>query len=257
MKKLLPAALLLGVLGCTPKADSPEPESTKLPAEEPLLVAADGTEIYGSLHELDGANAIALMFHQAGSNRAEYDPIYPRINERGIDCLIIDQRSGGDMWETSNQTRAQFEEAPRFLDAYPDLEAALAWAIEQEYETIIAWGSSYSASLVFKLASENDEIDVVVAYSPGEYFGGEGLVKEWCGATNASVIMASTAEELESGTLELFSNLPLHPEGEPQNQYFARRQGAHGSSALREDRNPETFEDYWNALEENLERLSL
>lgn len=59
-----------------------------------------------------------------------------------------------------------------YLDALQDMESAVKY-VKSQYESskIILWGSSYSASLVIKLAGDNPTlINGVLAFSPGEYF---------------------------------------------------------------------------------------
>ena len=55
-----------------------------------------------------------------------------------------------------------------YCDVYPDLEAALAFALEEAgVSQVIIWGSSYSASLVYRLAAEHpNEVSALVAASP-------------------------------------------------------------------------------------------
>lgn len=46
-----------------------------------------------------------LLFHQAGSSKAEYATISPRLVAAGYSALAIDQRSGGELFG-SNETAA-------------------------------------------------------------------------------------------------------------------------------------------------------
>jgi len=123
----------------------------------------------------DSSATLILLFHQAGWSRGEYREIAPQLVERGYRVMAVDQRSGGEVNGVRNETHrraAQKGLGTSYLDAYADLEAALAYAHEAlKAERVIVWGSSYSASLVFRLAAERaQDVAAVVAFSPGEYF---------------------------------------------------------------------------------------
>ncbi len=63
------------------------------------ITASDGVKVYADFYPAGGnSQPYILLFHQAGSNRAEYAPIAPRLVKLGFNCLAIDQRSGGDLW---------------------------------------------------------------------------------------------------------------------------------------------------------------
>jgi predicted alpha/beta hydrolase len=98
-------------------------------ASEPVtLTASDGVKIYGDFYPAASKSApYILLFHQAGSNRAEYAPIAPRLVKLGFNCLAIDQRSGGNMWGQKNETVEHLGHNGEYLDALKDSEAALAW----------------------------------------------------------------------------------------------------------------------------------
>ena len=164
------------------------------------IKAADGTIVSAELVPAKGkAMGVVLMFHQAGSNRHEYDPIAPRIAERGWDCLKVDQRAGGSKWGDANPTASRAKGDKSYESAYPDLEAALNWAEGEGYEKVVAWGSSYSASLALRLASEHDTVDAVIAYSPGEYFDEKCVVAKWNSGVKVPTYVAATSEELTVG----------------------------------------------------------
>ncbi|HKI83279.1 MAG TPA: alpha/beta fold hydrolase, partial [Candidatus Krumholzibacteria bacterium] len=173
---LLALLLCCASAACGQKADAPKntgPSRVDRAGQELRFTAADGVTVYAEVHWLqdDHQGPLILLFHQAGaSERGEYGPIIPRLLERGFSVLAVDQRSGGDRFGGTNRTVQNLSEQREYsyCDAYPDLEAALAWAIEHdEHGPIIAWGSSYSAGLVFRLAAEHpEELSGVLAFSP-------------------------------------------------------------------------------------------
>lgn len=143
------------------------------------LETEDGITLYGEIHEPANVKRppLILAFHQGGGDsRGEYAPIIPRLLEEGFAVLTIDQRSGGDVFGGANRTVNGLPEGTEygFCDALPDLEAALAYARTQGFGDIIAWGSSYSATLALYLAASHPEsIQRVVALSPA---GGDPMV---------------------------------------------------------------------------------
>lgn len=81
---------------------------------------------------------------------------------------------GGNLYGT-NRTVAMLGQSQSYLAAQRDLDAAITWA-EKTFPglPVIAWGSSYSASLVFLAAANHPgEIAKLLAFSPGEYFSEE------------------------------------------------------------------------------------
>lgn len=211
--------------------------------------AENGTTVFSDFVEAQGdAKGVVLMFHQAGSNRHEYDPIAPRVVALGWDCLKVDMRAGGDMWGEANETKAQFTGEGSYLDAYGDMEAALKWATKEEYKRIIVWGSSYSASLSLKLAYEHKNVGAVVAFSPGEYFDDKGIVAGWAKDADVPCFFGATSAELIGDVINIVdarAKTPAHG----LDVVYGTKNGAHGSSALREDKNPIDHELYWEHLE--------
>src|SRR5258708_3148595 len=123
---------------------------------------------------------LVLLFHQAGSNRAEYATIAPRLLALGFDALAIDQRSGGSLFGRGNETVQRLGHSEDYGKAYGDLEAAFAWAQSAGRSgPVILWRSSYSAALVFLLAAKHQkEVKALLAFSPGEFLGGASSVRK-------------------------------------------------------------------------------
>ena len=245
-------ACVASVAGCWGGEGDGQDESAGGPSGGIRLEAADGTTVFAELHRADDkAKGVVLMFHQAGSNLHEYDPIAPRVVDLGYDCLTVDQRAGGNMWNSVNRTVAQFSTDQSYSDAYPDLEAALAWAEGQEYETILAWGSSYSASLVLRLAAENGSVDGVLSFSPGEYFDTEGLVAGWNSEISVPCLFAATSAELQGGAGDIYNAAPK-TDMRIGDMMFGAKTGRHGSSTLHEELNPDSNGMYWKGVERYL-----
>lgn len=218
-----------------------------LASERLTLKAADGVVVHGSFYPASGvARATILLFHQAASNRAEYAETAPRLAKAGYDVIAIDQRSGGPRFGSRNETVEALGRSTDFLEALPDLEAALAEGRRRSpAKPVIVWGSSYSAALVFLLAARHpDEIGAVLAFSPGEYLSGAS-VAEAARKVSQPVFVASASDDGEiSAAREILSASPAAV----KTQYVPEA-GVHGSSTLRRNSNPEGAEAAWTAVE--------
>lgn len=242
--------------GATPDAaDAVVEPGDPAPPQEVELRASDGTVIHGRYYPampVTGTpRSLVLLFHQAGSNAGEYEPIAPRLQALGHAALAIDQRSGGRRFGRDNRTVVGLEGGSTgYSAAYPDLEAALAWARTQGAPRVLAWGSSYSAALVFRLGAEHgDELAGLLAFSPGEYLGRKGLVAGWAAEGTMPVFVSSAPGEAEeAGAIAAAA-------GERAVQHVPAK-GVHGSSMLRPDRNPGGHEAIWAAVEAFLRRVA-
>ena len=217
------------------------------------LTAADGTKVFADHYPAAEAGApILLLFHQAGWNAGEYRPIAPKLVALGVDVLATDQRSGGARDGTRNRTVDALGDSTEYLPAYPDLEAALAWAKAKAKaegsSKVLAWGSSYSAALVFKLAAEHgDELAAILAFSPGEYIGDEGTVAGWAKRVTLPVFVTSApGEEVAAAKVILDATKSTDP------VRFVPEHGVHGASILREDKDPQGAALAWRPVEEFL-----
>lgn len=213
-------------------------------AAEPVSFAADdGVVVHADYNGKGGARPLILLFHQAGSNRHEYDPIAPRLNAAGFDTLAVDQRSGGSAFGFRNETAEGA--GGDYLDAYRDLEAALEWGrAHAGAGGIIAWGSSYSAALVFVLAEEHPgHVKAVLAFSPGEYFGDPDFVKKAAAGVGQPVFASSASDpgEIAQAAAILAEVRGAKTQAKP-------KAATHGASALREDVNPGGAEEIWGAV---------
>jgi len=176
-------------------------------ATQVTFPASDGQTVYADLYSSakQPAQAVVLMFHQAGSSAREYASIAPQIGDLGFDYIATDQRSGGDLYGL-NRTLVKGKQGD-YLAAYHDLEGALSYVKSKPYKTIIVWGSSYSSSLVFKLAAEHPEVKGVLSFSPGEYMDDKTAVSGWMSKTTVPVFFACTEDEWADGRSKLFATI--------------------------------------------------
>ncbi len=215
--------------------------SQSIRAEEVELTTSDHQKVFGTFTAAKANNdKIVLLFHQARSNRHEYDTVAPLIIDAGYDTLRIDQRSGGPMWGEENQTVKAAGKSTEYAEAYPDLQAAVDWAVSKKYKTIITVGSSYTAALNFHLAKRNREhIAAIACFSPGEYLGEDMSVAEAARGLKLPVYVTSgsQSDELKRAD-DILKNAQIK-----QLTRHRPKTGVHGVSTLRKDRNPKGYQE--------------
>lgn len=239
--------VLVAGMGLVPKLDV-------VPPAPVTLVASDGVSIAGESYRGSSPTApVILLFHQAGSGKSEYAPIAPRLVALGYNALAIDQRSGGDLYSPPNATVLALGHSAPDLDVLRDMEAALAWA-KRTYPgaPIYAWGSSYSASLVFALAARHPhEIAALFAFSPGEYFANKRFVRAEAKRVRVPVFVDSASDPGEVRSAREI----LDATHAKVREDFVPRVGIHGSSTLRDDRDAAGASENWEAVTAFLARI--
>ncbi len=237
---MLPTLVLFAGLGLVPKTASPAPGPVS-------FSAADGVRIYADSYVAQSVTApVILLFHQANSSRSEYAPIAPRLVALGYNVIAIDQRSGGDLYQPSNETVQHLGHSADYVDVLPDMDAALAYA-KRVYpkSPVYAWGSSYSAALVFAFAAKHPkDVAAVLAFSPGEYLPDKHFVETAARKVRVPVFIDSASQPNEEAAgRAIYQALASHDKTD-----FIPKNGVHGSSTLREDKDPDGAAENWGAV---------
>jgi alpha-beta hydrolase superfamily lysophospholipase len=218
-------------------------------SSKPELVEISSTDnltVYGMWYPAENATNTIVLCHQARWNKTEYKDIAPQLVEMGFNCLAIDQRSGGDLHDEQNQT---FEAANKaglstdYLDAEPDIIAAVEWAASKTEAAVILWGSSYSSTLALYIAAVRENVKAVISFSPGNYMADKkGDLKTVLGDfTKPAFVTSSKSESLDVGSLlESFSS------ENNQIQFIPKGAGEHGSRALWKEK--ADHQEYWDAI---------
>jgi alpha-beta hydrolase superfamily lysophospholipase len=244
---MLPLLVLVAGLGLVPKPPSPAPGPVS-------FTASDGVTIYANSYVAQSPTApVILLFHQAQSSKNEYAPIAPQLVSLGYNVIAIDQRSGGDLYPPANETVQHLGKSADYIDVLPDMDAALDYA-KRTYPNspVYAWGSSYSAALVFAFAAKHPkDIAAVIAFSPGEYLPDKRFVARAARRVRVPVFIdsASTPRE-EAAAHDIFQVLASHDKTD-----FVPKNGIHGSSTLRDDRDPDGAAENWSAVTAFLSHL--
>lgn len=199
------------------------------------FTTADGIRARADIYDSAPSSATwILLFHQAGWSRGEYREIAPKLAEAGYRVMAIDQRSGGAVNGVRNETHrraAKKKLQTGYLDAYADLESALRYARKElGAARVVIWGSSYSASLVFRLAAEHSEdVAAVLAFSPAEYFEkkGTGYIGSFAKRVTQPLFVTSSKQERPRAE-PIFGTAP----SKKKILFTPASRGQHGSRAL-------------------------
>lgn len=214
----------------------------------------DGVVVTADHYVSSTQNPYIILLHQAGYSRGEYRETAPKLVNLGFNCLAVDLRSGKEVNFVVNQTAIDAEskqKATGYIDAFPDIRAAIEYVAGRNKRPIILLGSSYSASLALVEATNNFKVKAVVAFSPGEYFGEELNVKQ--ATQKLFVPVLATSSRMEFSRL---SELLNHLQKKHLTLYQpAQGEGIHGSRALWEN-NPNN-QEYWMALTQFFSQLNL
>jgi pimeloyl-ACP methyl ester carboxylesterase len=160
--------------------------------------ASDNLKITADLYLKDKNLPFIILCHQANSSRGEYSEIANRLLKLNYNCLAVDLRAGDNINYIKNETaeRAINNNIPHsFLDAKKDIEASIQYLKKYTHKPIILFGSSYSASLCLLIAKNNLNVQAVIAFSPGEYFRPELVVKDAIAGLDVPVFASATTIE--------------------------------------------------------------
>lgn len=220
--------------------------------EKVIIPAADGLEVsgYWQYPEQNQPLGVIVLCHQAGANHLEYEEIQSQLADKGYASLAIDQRAGGVFNNKPNETHNKALRkglSVKYLDAIPDMEAAISCAYDKFRQPIILWGSSYSASLAMVIGCKNNEVKAIIAFSPGEYFGEKYSVRNQLNQCKKPIFVTSSRDET-GAVVALVKDLKNVSHFKPTEE------GQHGSSALWKS-NP-SHNEYWEALFVFLKNLS-
>ncbi|MGD2035586.1 MAG: alpha/beta hydrolase [Bacteroidales bacterium] len=214
--------------------------------EKVSFYADDSLKITADLYLKDYNKPFILLFHQGGSSRGEYNEIAARLMKLDYNCLSVDLRSGGKINYVANETaqRAELENYPRtFTDARKDIEAAIRYIKKFNAKPVILFGSSYSASLCLIIANETPDVSAIIAFSPGEYFRPQMIVKDKIKGLQKPLFVASSTlefdyiEQMFAGVQKQYLTIYKPPKG---------KKGVHGAKSLWQE--SESSDECWLEL---------
>jgi len=198
-----------------------------------------------------------VLYHQAQSSRGEYNKIALKLNSLGFNCMAVDLRSGKISNNIKNESylnAVKSHKKTSYLKARMDIVAALHYA--RQYSTkLIAWGSSYSASLILKTIGEKPRYaKAILAFSPGEYFSKFSKPNDYISSSakklKVPVFITSKRDEINN-----WKNIYDSIDEKYRVKFIPKANGHHGSSALWPKYSSSS--EYWIAVENFLNSLKL
>lgn len=218
------------------------------------FISADGVTVTADHYVSSTQNPYIILLHQAGYSRGEFRETAPKLINFGFNCLAVDLRSGNEVNFVKNQTsiEALAKGLPtNYIDAIPDIKAAIDFVAGRTSKPIILLGSSYSASLALVEATENFKIKAVISFSPGEYFEKNDFVKT--ATKDLFIPVLALCSKSEYPKMESMLN---HLPQKHLNLFKpSQGEGVHGSRSLWEN-NPNN-QEYWMALTMFFSKLNL
>jgi dienelactone hydrolase len=253
MSRVGPAVIVAGFVlaGAILATESPASREVKFDT-------SDGITIYGDLYGASESKSapFVILFHQAGGDaRGEYGPLVGKLLGRGYTLLAIDQRVGGSRFGGTNRTLAGLGgKEYSYCDAMPDLEAALAWVKSEGFTgPRAAWGSSYSAALVLRLAAAHGgDLSAVLAFSPAS--GGPLAAcrgEDVADAIKIPVLIMRPASEMQRDSTE--QQMAIFKEH--RFETYVAENGVHGSSMLVPSRVEGSVDETWSVVLGFLKRV--
>jgi len=206
--------------------------------------ASDGLLVTANLYQSRKSNPFIILFHQEQSCKGEFEPIISRFIKLNYNCLAVDLRTGADVGFEKNKTAARAKEEDYSISinqSFRDIEAAIDYVFQLSGKEISLYGSASSANLALIAGKNNENVNAVVAFSPGEYLTFENDLKSILSNYPKPIFVAVTAEEFP-----YFSDI----EGFPGNNKIlfkpTKGKGLRGTGALLKE-NP-TRDEYWLSL---------
>ncbi len=221
---------------------------------EVSFYTSDSIKIFSDFLNVGKEATTIMLFHQARSNaRGEYDSITKVLYKKGYNVLAIDQRRGGQLYGSYNQTITNFNtNTYTYCDVYPDMEAAVDFLNNEGYSgNKIAWGSSYSAALIIKLAATRD-VHAVLAFSPASGEPLKGCLPETSfDKIKVPLLILRPDREAE------YESVKIQLELAQKHGFmtFVSENGVHGSSMLVESRTKSNTQETWDIVDEFISNL--
>jgi len=213
--------------------------------EKVSFYTTDSLKVSADLYINNYDLPFVLLFHGVDGSRGEYSEIAKRILKLGYNCLAVDLRVGNKSNFIVNETveRARNQKISKnFIDCKKDIEASIKYSEKFTKAPLILFGSSFSASICLMVSNENKRIKSVIAFSPGEFFRPEIIVKDKIKNLTVPLFISATNLEYEY-IVEMLSGISQ----EYKTIYKPKTgRGLHGSRML--DPSNQTANDCWLEL---------
>ncbi len=220
----------------------------QFPSKDGLIISA---HLYSDGNR---SKPFILLLHQATYSKGEYLEIAPKLMQLGFNVMAVDLRSGDTVNNIVNEISDIALEKDldiSYLATLPDIEASLAYTKKHlSGGTLLLWGSSYSSGLALYMASIDESIDGVLAFSPGDYYKkrGKTFIEDAVKILKIPVFITSAKDE-KKYWWSIYTAIP----SQEKVYYLPSAKGVHGAKALWKN-NP-SHEGYWEAVNRFLKRF--
>lgn len=174
-RALILAAFLAApiVLTCPPAAA----HGGSVTQESVEIKASDGQVVRATFHKPSAPRSPGvLLIHDAGSDRAQLDPVAERLSKQGFGVLAIDLRGHGATksekldWERLSES----ERKATWSFAQRDVDAAAAWllanpSIHNTSLSLVGYGAGCALAVRHAKADENVQCLVLLSPNPQDY----------------------------------------------------------------------------------------
>lgn len=225
------------------------PNNTDTPYTKTVnFKSLDGLEMTADIYHIGNDKPVMVLCHQAGWSRGEYIESAKEFNKLGFNCIAIDQRSGGGVNGVTNETAKNYtpQGLPQdYINSEQDIVATVDYAHGMYNKNVTLVGSSYSSGLVLKVAKENAKVEMVMSFSPNEYYGPNFDLKGKINGLDKPTFITSSKNEAADAKL-LFDVVTATQ----KTQFVPTGAGHHGSRALWSANAGN--EEYWTAVKDFL-----
>lgn len=250
-KTLLTFSLLVMLMAasCSKKDGSPADNTTPATTDSAYtktftFKSLDSLTLTADIYHISKDKPVMVLCHQAGWSRGEYKPTAPIFNTLGYNCIAVDLRSGNEINGIDNETAKGY--SPKgipqdYVNAEQDIIAAVNYAYTMYGKNVILVGSSYSSGLVLKVAKENSKVEMVLSFSPDEYYGNLINLNQTINGLNKPTFITSAKNEA-AGAKALYDVVSANKKV----QFVPQGAGYHGSRSLWPSNAGN--EEYWVAV---------
>jgi pimeloyl-ACP methyl ester carboxylesterase len=229
--------------------DNPTPNNTDTPYTKTVTFKSlDDLEMTADIYHIGNDKPVMVLCHQAGWSRGEYQESAVEFNKLGFNCVAIDQRSGNGINGVPNETAKNYSPVglPQdYINSEQDIIAAVDYTHNMYNKNVILIGSSYSSGLVLKVAKENSKVEMVLSFSPNEYYGQSFDLRGKITGLDKPTFITSSKNEAADAKL-LFDVVTATK----KTQFVPQGNGHHGSRALWSTNAGN--EEYWTAVKDFL-----
>jgi dienelactone hydrolase len=222
-----------------------------LNGKEVSFKTKDGVTLYADIYKSAKGNKapLIMLFHQGGGDaRGEYQPLIPRLTKEGYNIIAVDLRTGGNRFGMENRTVAKLGDTKyTYCDAFPDLVATLEYVKSKGFKgKKIAWGSSFSAALVFQLATKHGkDLAGILAFSPAS----GGPMEPCKPSLYVSDVKIPTLALRPKSEMEMEASQAQFKLFRENNiQTYISENGVHGSSMLNSERVKGNVDTHWETV---------